>query len=329
MKMKNLFNKLFLFGILGSFVLLYSCGGEDDEPVAPNPPSVSIAATGGTLNADQTELTAELGSELNFTVTVTAPGGFNTFRLTQGGTGTVINEQTRTDLGLDAGATTAVITVPPFSFTAGQTATLDFLAVDDNNLSTTATVTVTLTGTVANRLTAQLLFVPSSDGTVQSSKTFFSSTVSINDENVYSVDDVQTNAVAINSIDIDFGFFQGLQTAINIASPSNYAAYDLNALGWTNLNETSMKLTTLEASDFNETTTVQQMETIFNSIEGNGVANLPNLAVGNVIVMRTDADKTGGSKLLLVRIAAQVDANENGEFDDVGDYIELEVVIEP
>lgn len=335
MKMKNLLNKLFLFGILGSFVLLYSCGGDDTEEPAPTPPSLNIAVTGGTLNADQTELTANLGTLLNFTVTVTAPGGFNTFVLTQGGTNQEINRQSRADLNLDAGTTTAVITVPPFSFTAGQTATLEFLGVDDAGLETTATVTVTLVGTTANRLTAQLLFVPSSDGgTVQDSKTFFSSTVAIDDENVFSVDDVQTDNVAINSIDIDFGFFQGLagsanSSEINLASPSNYAAYDLTALGWTNLNETTMKLTTLDASAFNETTTVEQISAAFDAVAGDGSANLANLAVGNVIAMRTDADKDGGSKLLLVLIKDQIDANNNGEFDDVGDYVELEVLIEP
>ena len=67
----------------------------------------------------------------------------------------------------------------------------------------------------------------------------------------------------------------------------------------------------------------------FDAVAGDGSANLANLAVGNVIAMRTDADKDGGSKLLLVLIKDQIDANNNGEFDDVGDYVELEVLIEP
>ena len=324
MKMKQILNRLFLFGILGSFVLLYSCGEDDPEEPTINPPSISFTVTGGTANADLTEVSGMVGTPVVWNFTIGAPGGFNTFRI-EGLAQTA--EFTRNDLSLDAGATTANVEVST-DFTSAGTVTLTLTAVDDANQVTTATVLVTITGTPAKSLTAQLLFVPNANGDIQDSKTFFSSTVTIDDKNTFSVDDVQTDAVAVNSIDIDFGFFQGASTAINIASPSNYAAYDLDALGWVALNETNMKLTSLDADAFVERTTVEQIQAEYDAVTGDPVANLNNLTVGQVIAMKTDADKAGGSKTLLVLIKDQVDANNNGEFDDVGDYIELEILIE-
>ena len=50
MKMKQILNKLFLFGILGSFVFLYSCGDDDTEDPVIDPPTIALAAaTNGTI----------------------------------------------------------------------------------------------------------------------------------------------------------------------------------------------------------------------------------------------------------------------------------------
>lgn len=331
--MKQILNKLFLFGILGSFVLLYSCGGDDPEEPTVAVPTISMTSpTGDNVTITEDTNTASIlirsGEVISFSFSVGALGGINAVQVSGAGLDSTF---AKGSTSIADGATTATISFGG-SFTGADGATAQFTvrAVDDIGTGqfTDYTVNIEIDGTPAKSLTAQLLFVPNANGDIQDSKTFFSSTVAIDDKNTFSVDDVQASAVEVNSIDIDFGFFQGVSTAINIASPSNYAAYDLTALGWTALNQSDMKLTTLDATSFIERTTVEQIQTEYDAAAGDPSANLSGLTVGNVIAMRTDADKTGGSKLMLVLIKAQVDANMDGDFTDVGDYIELEVLIE-
>ncbi|MEL6562055.1 MAG: hypothetical protein AAFQ94_27965 [Bacteroidota bacterium] len=338
--MKQILNRLFLFGILGSFVLLYSCGEDDPEEPVIDPPTISMTAPTGdnvTITENTADITVLSGEEVNFTFQVGAAAGINVVRTEGEAFAPDQITFSKNSIEIPEGATSATVSFGGV-FTGAVQSTTQFTVVvvedtDANQRTAVFTVNITIDGTPAKSLTAQLLFVPDNDGAQrQDSKTFFSSNVTIDEKNTFSVDDVQTDAVEVNSIDIDFGFFQGASTAINIASPTIFDAnnvYDLDGtFGWVALNETNMKLTTLDSDAFIERTTVEEIQAEYDAVSGDPSASLNNLVVGNVIAMRTDADKAGGSKTLLVLIKNQFDANGNGEFDDVGDYIELEILIE-
>ena len=85
---------------------------------------------------------------------------------------------------------------------------------------------------------AVLLAPPTTD---QTSKTFFSTRTG----QTYSVNDV-TNAQAIISPFIDFGYGWGPQNGASFESPDSYTRYNLESEGWSTLNNTDFRMT----SDF-------------------------------------------------------------------------------
>lgn len=315
--MKNLFNKLFLFALTGSFIFLYSCGEDEPEPTT-DAPSIDFSVTGGTLNSTMDTVFVDFGGTIDWTFNITAPGGFNTFRLS----GAVTAEFTRTDLGLDAGATSATVSASTGPWNQVGNFTITATAVDDigTGQTSTADVVVSVSGIPARSLSAQLLFVPD---LAKTSETFYSTNLG----EAWTLNEV--NGTGNNSINIDFGYFYGSSSLINIASPSDYVAYDLVAENWGALNTTTFKDTDLSATDFAEVTTWAAIDAAFDA--GTNPENTKNgdeTTVGKVIAFETDADKTDGAKRGLILISALVDDNENGEFDDVGDYVSIDIIVQ-
>ena len=311
--MKNLINNLFLFGLLGSIVFLYSCNGGDDEPVVmtPDPPSISLSVEGGTLSADQSMLTVEAGSSLTFSATVTAPGGFNRFFLVENNNTDPSADFSRRDLSLDAGATTAQISLNPFSYPTAGNALLTFTAVDDEGQTTEAVVNVTITSQPAEVRSQTLLAAPLGDN---SSKTFYS----VSNDALYSNNDVTGTADPLSAA-IDFGYYYGASENASLASPSSYptSIYDLTAIGWGTLNTTALATTTISASTFAELSSVADVEGQLENVDfSTAPALVTNLSEGDVLAFSTAGGVQG-----LIRVVTIT-----GTFN-AGDNIELELIL--
>lgn len=103
--MKNLMRIILLSAIAGGFTFLTNCG-TDDEPEPIPFPTISVnvlnGSNGNTINdGGQVEAT----DLVEFTIDITAEGGFNVFRVS----GSMTEEFTRNDLQLGEG-----VTVPRF-----------------------------------------------------------------------------------------------------------------------------------------------------------------------------------------------------------------------
>ncbi len=268
--MKNVLNKLFLFALVGSFALLYSCGEDEGEEPTIDAPSIDFTVSGdATTNADKDTVWVQAGNSINWTFTVTAPGGFNVFRA-----GTT--EVTRTDLQLDAGATSATINLTSGPYETVGYSTLTFEAVDDvgTGQSSTLDVVVCVTSPNAKVQSAVIIYAPTQD---ENSKTFYS----IGLDSLYSVNDVEATNGA--SATVDLGYYYVSEA--NLASPSDYSdafvgAYDIS--DWQVRNETKMVASTL--SNFVEMTTVADVEAQLANIDfTNAETTVEGLTVGGTI----------------------------------------------
>ena len=184
--------------VVGSFAFLYSCSDDDEDPSAAPTANVVASITAGGSLTDGGDVVA--GETVEFTVNVTAEGGFNTLNVT----GAVTESFSRNDLGIEAGTTTAA---PSFNYVTddgeiGTSLTFNFEAVDDEN----QTVEVSFSFNVvappspdAKVQTAVLLYAPTGD---ENSETFYS----IADDETYSVNEVEATAGASSKIDL--GYFQ-------------------------------------------------------------------------------------------------------------------------
>lgn len=269
--MKNLFNKLFLFALAGSFIFLYSCGEDEPEPTT-DAPSIDFSVTGGTLNSTMDTVFVDFGGTVNWTFNITAPGGFNTFRLS----GAVTGEFTRTDLGLDAGATSATVSASTGPWDQVGYFTVTATAVDDVDTGQTssADVVVCVGSPDARVQTAVILYVPTQD---EESKTFYS----IDLDSLYSINDVE--AIDGASPTIDLGYFYVSEA--NLASPSDYSDAFVGApdiSDWTQRNETKMVASTL--TNFVEMTSVADVEAQLANIDfTTSESTVEGLTVGGTI----------------------------------------------
>jgi hypothetical protein len=306
--MKNLFNKLFLFALTGSFIFLYSCGEDEPEPTT-DAPSIDFSVTGGTLNATMDTVFVDFGGTIDWTFNITAPGGFNTFRLS----GAVTAEFTRTDLGLDAGATSATVSASTGPWNQVGNFTITATAVDDVDTGQTssADVVVSVSGVPAEDQ-AVSLGVVLGDLTGQA---FYS----VSRATKYSPSEVTSTSEAI-SADIDFGYYYGSSDNATIATPAAFetSIFSAQVEGWNVKNATTLKTTDLSNTDFIEVTTVSQIETAFDAgtLDDNGI--ISGLAANQVIAFET----VGGVKgLILVESITGTDGSDGA--------ISLQLKVEP
>lgn len=320
--MKNLFNKLFLFALVGSFVFLYSCGEDEPEPTT-DAPSIDFSVTGGTLNATMDTVFVDFGGTIDWTFNITAPGGFNTFRLS----GAVTGEFTRTDLGLEAGATSATVsaTTGPWDQVGNFTVTATAVDDVDTGQTSSADVVVSVSGVPARAYSAVLLFAPLAEdpdtgGDQRTSETWFSTNLG---EAISSAEIVASTA---SSADVDFGYYY--TSAAYLSSPASYNAnvYDLseNGQNWGTLNGTMFKETTLTSTDFTETTLWSQLDDAYAA--GTNEAGSLIVEADKVYAFSTDADK--GAKKGLILVKAIVDGDNDGSFFGAADYVEMDILVQ-
>jgi len=273
--------------------LLFSCG--DDEAPKADPPSIFFMVEGGTVNADMNEVSAQSGTILLWDFTITAPGGFNTFRIE--GLATTL-EITRTDLQLEAGTMTALVSDVPTALVGEGNLELAFIAVDDAGSSTTANVTVMISSTPTNNFTGRMVAPPLGDvaGTPEDervSNTWFSGNLGESTSSASIIDGTSSSA------DVDFGYYF-LNGMANLAAPESFpsAIYDLSSSGqnWTTVNTTTFRSTDLSESNFLEISTAAQVDEIYeNGEDTNDDGLIRDIKVGDVIGFQTDVDKDGGS----------------------------------
>ncbi len=313
--MKNRINKLWSLMALVGLGLVASCGSEDDETPAPAAPTLTVNASGGTGSG--TDITAEPGDEITFSWDASTPGGFNVLRVTGL---TPVYEQTRNDLGLDAGATSASasFSVPVTADLVGSVVTLDFLLVDDGNLQDAETWTITVESPSARAYTAVLLSAPLGD---LSATSFFSSSTGM----TYSPTDVTGTADPISAT-IDFGYYYGVDDNASLASPEAYSvvgdgAFSAQVAGWTVTNSISFRSTNITSEEFVVISSWADIDGAFDSgTDENQV--ISDLSVDQVIAFETDPGKDGGSKRGVIWVKAITPG------DGVSGEIEIEVVVQ-
>ena len=169
----------------------------------------------------------------------------------------------------------------------------ELIVTDKNDLTATGSFTITVeqTGGPINSWTATLGSYLSATG---------SSFASITGE-VYQMDDAKTNSGLI-----DFLYYYGASNLAALAAPDDGDAATVfsggNGLGtWTTRNSTKLKGTTLSATDFDGI--ANDLLIVANATGASGTSE-HHLEVGDVVAFITDADKTGGSKMGLIKIVS-------------------------
>ncbi len=311
---KSLFKQLLLMTAVFSLVFIYSCG--DDDTPTPDAPQLSISASVGSTGAAFTSggTIAATDSIVFSNISVTAPGGFNAFRSTAGITPAV--DVSRTDLGLDEGATSSG-DIPGFqvifpSNAAGTTVTFEFIGVDDLSQADTVSFEV-MVGDVpspdARVTSAILLAAPTGDN---NSNTFYS--IVLNE--LYSQGDVLGTADPVSE-NIDLGYYYGATDEATLVSPDEYPTNIVNVGLWGTRNTTNLELTILSTEDYTALTSVEDVETAIDGITFDSDNTETNLAVDDIIAFQL----TGPSGIEgFIRVVAI-----NGTFN-AGDGIEIEII---
>jgi hypothetical protein len=170
----------------------------------------------------------------------------------------------------------------------------ELIVTDKNDLTASGSFTITVeqTGGPINSWTATLGAHQSATG---------SSFASITGE-VYLMDAAKTNSTLI-----DFLYYYGANNLASLAAPDDADAATVfnspnNGLAtWSIRNSTRFKTTSLSTGDFDA---VANDLVIVANATGASNSDENQLAVGNVIAFKTDADKTGGSKMGLIKIVS-------------------------
>lgn len=311
--MRKLFNQLLTFAVLGSVVLLTSCGDDDTDVIAP---ALSVEI-GGT---DIDQATFDVGETVDLTVTFVSEAELAglSYAVTVDGTTGSTTTIPFGDIGLGTAETAGTFnfTFPVNETLSGSSVILSVTAEDKTGKTATDDFSFDVTSSPqARSYSAILLNAPTADKT---NTAFFSSS----DGEVYSPAQVTGTADAI-SPKIDFGYYYGQTNQASLASPADFVntAFAAQVEGWSTLNNVSFRSTTLTATEFLELSTYADIDAAYdNGTDEGGIVT--NLTIGDVVAFETDADKTGGSKrgLVLVKdISGTVNSN---------DYIELDVLVQ-
>jgi hypothetical protein len=170
----------------------------------------------------------------------------------------------------------------------------EFIVTDKNDLtaSESFTITVEQTGSPIKSWTSTLGAHQAAAGSS------FASITGV----VYQMNDAKTNSTLI-----DFLYYYGANNLATLAAPDDADAATVfnnvnNGLStWSTRNSTRFNITSLTAANFDAIT-----DDLLLISHATGAADTDEnqLAVGNVIAFVTDADKTGGSKMGLIKITS-------------------------
>jgi len=295
--MKKVFQKLLLLSIVGSIGFLYSCG-DDEDPIPPAIPTINVSAsTADGVLTDGGEVI--VGTTVTITAAVTSEGGFNAVTISNGSDS---DTQTRTDLGVEAGGTSATAV---WEIETDQAGTIDltFEAVDDENQTGSASFSIVVAeppSPPAKVQTAILLAAPTGD---LMSQTFYS----VSENKTYSRNDVESTSASVSNL-IDFGYYYGASDMASLSAPDEYPIWDLAAAGWGTLNETIIEVTNITAAEYLELVTVEDVASALDEIDlASSNGTVTGLSEGMVLVFEL-AD--GDQGLILVGAITGTDGSD-------------------
>lgn len=305
-----------------NLLLLFLAGltycDSEDEVVIDNP-TVSLSGE------DFDQLSFEPGENIDLTITYTAPQGlagvnYEFIRISDGerlGNKIFLNP----DIDIpdassdDVSGTIDFDAEVPGGAPIGENINLIVEIVDQTSaIEATSTFTFSVESPL-NSFQTILLQAPTDN---KASESFFST----NTGERYTVQEVNQGAAGLSE-NIDFGYYYGDNNNASLAAPSTYPAgvYDLGAENWNQLNSTTFVTTSITQSEFNETTTLVQIEDAYTDGTDPNDQKV-NLSVGDVLAFETDASKENGSKKGLILISAIDPGNESDK------SITLEIIIE-
>lgn len=309
--MKRLLEKLSLGLMLSALIVTVSCG--DDEETTP---TVTLPSISAVLHVNGTSAsTAQPGDSVSFSLAATAEGGINRVVALQGGS--TILDQSRDDLGFDAGQTSGTIegtiTPNPSTTDVGNTWTFMFVLVDEiGQKSDTTSVSLEITAPDspdAKVQTAKLLYPPTGDG---NSQTFYA----IAENKIYTHSDVTGTAEAV-SPNIDLGYYYGGSDFASLSAISEYPSSVFDVSAWGTKNATKIIETSISVETYTGLTTVSDVETEFASVDFTSEDGITaDLAVGDVLAFET----VGGLQGLIYVSALEAGSDSN-------DFIELEFIL--
>jgi hypothetical protein len=277
--MKKLLRNAMMLSAMAGTLFFTSCG---EDEVLPTEPSVSVSTTPA-LNADG-DLELSAGEELTITVNATTPNGFNTMRVK---IGTTELEQTRTDLGLDATATSATHAFGNLFFSAAGTATIEIEVVDETGATANQSIAVIISSPEVLSYEAVLIggFLNNTEGS------FYDAIA----DSVFASNTVINNAPNRARIDFVYYYVVG-ETAVNavLAAPDNSEAgatwNQQNTDGtWpftANSNSTRFK-PAVQGTNFDFLSTDSDLRAAFGEV-GAEDSRQTNLTPGAVIAFRVD-----------------------------------------
>ncbi len=290
--MKKLLRNAMMFSAMAGTLFFTACDG--DEEILPTEPSVSVS-TDPALNADG-DLELFAGDQFSVTVNATTPNGFNTMRLNIGDREL---EQTRTDLGLDATATSASHTFEGFSFPDDGTATITVTVVDEANVTATQSIDVIVSSPQVTEYEAVLI-----GGFLNSTTGSFYDAIA---DSVFSFDNIRTNAA--NRARIDFVYYFVLDgVEATLASPDNAQVgitwnQQTNTETWpftANSNSTTFKVAA-QGTNFDFLNTDADVRAAFGEV-GAEDSRVTNLAPGALVAFKVDEAR--GTRYGVIEVAA-------------------------
>ena len=270
-----------------------------------------------------TSYTASVGESINIVFNIDAPGGFNNLRFD------ITHDATSQSI-LDPGPITEsrgagdVVLTRTFTYTSpalpidfgGESFTITFEVVDDNNLSSTTTLSLDVDEEPIDIFSTFMLAAPLGD---LSAENFFST----NEGLKYSSETVLASQENVSQ-NIDFGYYYGNTDEASIASPAGFenTAFASQVANWTTKNSTTLLTTSMTQSQFIEIDTFSEIETAFTN-GSDGAQIKTRLAVGDVLAFETNSTKANSpSKKGLILVTAI-----NGTFNE-NDNIEIQVVVQ-
>lgn len=291
-----------------TLTFLFSCG-EDEEDVNPfAAPSLTVTAmTGSGTLSNGGEVTA--GDSVEFTIDVTAAGGFNTLFVS----GSLTAQVNRNDLNLDAGATAAndikIGWIDITTAQVGSTASIKFVASDDANQTDTVDFIFTIVAPASPAVTSFETILLGAQG--NSEEGFYNALEDIR----YSYAEAR-DASGVGSSTVDFAYYFGATNGNTLAAiddtglNSVYSSVSLPIDGiFATRNSTTFTTTTWTAAEFDGVATNADLVAAA-SFEVGSESSARNLSNDQVVAFQF-AEARGGA-FGLIKISSIDDTNGNG-----------------
>lgn len=319
--MKSLLRNLAMLMVAASFVMLYSCGGDEEDEVDPNTPTITVTSSSSL---------AVGGSNLAFDLLISAPNGFDRIAIATSldGADYVFFAEADADdfsgvsdgdVSVTGTLTIAATDLSNITLTSGSDLTFRFQVVDKQGLTATDLVDFEATESNAKVQTAVMLFAPAIDSTTY---TFYS----IEEDSTYSIEDINNTTTPI-SASIDLGYFYGQEA--NLVSPSRYATFTnvyTQPIGaWSKRNVTTMIKTSL--TDVTEITTVSDVQAELDKLDftANGGTAMEGVQVGDIYAFSSETGYTGLIRVIALKTGNQVGQDPNNP--EVTGNITLEFIL--